>query len=415
MKSVVLALGSVALSAAAWLCIGTRAMPVLVASATGVAVVGYGVNKPRFRSSQKFLDDQLRKEEYSKQLQLSKSEYEIVAVQLNNQKLALLEANKLLSDEQSQLKETQNKLAVKEKELAELSENLADTDVRATSVNELQSRLAELSTQLKNKQNYLENLEKEVLATKNHLEEQVQYVYQNRAELVQWRKDLVASESDLEQREINYQAKLEADQAAMWADLQSQAQQVAIQLAQGYYNQQLEQLQTWAQRLAEQQESVNNAIASASQEWSQQFQQLEAHYQGQVNETAEECNARIQAAQKSIVQAQQWYQNIFMQLTKDTFQELHQLKQPLMPPPQIYEEQPKAALIGERVLKFLYDKQIYVDYIDSYEEKGGISLLVRCKKGASEFVETYNAIGKQLPAIASLQQFLTPYITIDSV
>jgi len=402
MKSVVLALGSVALSAAAWLCIGTRTMPVLAVSATGIAAVGYGTTKPRFRSSQKFLDEQRKLEESKKQLELSRSEYEFLAVQLNNQKLAFEQANKLLSQEQTQLKETQNKLAIKEEELAQLSNNLSDTDVKAKAVTQLQRQLATLEDNLTNKQNYLNNLEKEVLATKEHLEEQLQYVYQNRAELVQWCKDLAASEAYLEEREINYQTKLESDQAAMWADLQGQAQGLAQQLAQGYYNQQLEQLQTWAQRLAEQQESVNNALASASQEWSQQFQQLEVHYQGQVNETAEECNARIQAAQQSIVQAQEWYQNIFMKLTKDTFQELHQLKQPLMPPPQMYEEQPKAAMIGERVLKFLYDKQIYVDYIDSYEEKGGISLLVRCKKGASEFVETYNAIGKQLPAIASL-------------
>jgi hypothetical protein len=300
MKSVVLALGSVALSAAAWLCIGTRTMPVLAVSATGMAVVGYGTARPRFRSSQKFLDEQRKLEESKKQLELSRSEYELVAVQLNNQKLALEQANKLLSQEQTQLKETQNKLAIKEEELAQLSNNLSDTDVRANAVTQVQRQLATLEENLKNKQNYLNNLEKEVLATKEHLKEQLQYVYQNRAELVQWRKNLAVLEAGLEERESNYQTKLESDHAAMWADLQEQAQGLAQQLAQGYYNQQLEQLQTWAQRLAEQQESVNNAIASASQEWSQQFQQLEAHYQGQVNETAEECNARIQAAQQSI-------------------------------------------------------------------------------------------------------------------
>lgn len=402
MKSVVLALGSIALSAAAWLSIGMKSMPVIALSATGITAIGYGTTKPASRKQQQFLEEQRKLEESHKKLELARSEYSLVAIQLNNQKMALEQANLLISQEQSQLKETQNELSIKESSLAELSNKLADTEKRASAVNQLQSQLADLSKELSNKQKYLENQELEVLATSEHLEEQLQYVYQNRAELAQWRKDLAASELDLEERETNYKTKLESDQAAMWADLEVQAQQLAQQLAQGFYNQQLEQLQTWAGRLAEQQESVNNALAAASVEWAQQFQQLEAEYQGQVSQTAQECNDRIKAAQKSIVQAQEWYQNIFVQLTKDTFQEMHQLKQPILPPPEIYEEQPKAALISERVLKFLYDKQIYVDYIDSYEEKGGISLLIKCKKGASEFVETYNAIGKQLPAIASL-------------
>lgn len=163
--------------------------------------------------------------------------------------------------------------------------------------------------------------------------------------------------------------------------------------------------QQWEQ-LLHHQTMLNNVLPQLTAEAEEQVKQVEAYYQEQFNQIVAQTEQYQQDCQKKIAEIQQFYYNFFMQVTKDTQLELHQLKIPKLPPPEVYEEHPKAALIAERTLGLLHDNGVYADYEDCVQEQDfgnwSAAILIRPKKGLLNFIEDFNNTGKLLPALQAL-------------
>lgn len=315
----------------------------------------------------------------------------------------------------AEVTQAQEKLVASERELVQRAEKLradeADYQVKAIDLTNRQRELweqvreserikAALHTRQQQQSQEIEQiahvralereaaLEAEYQQKANHLAEQLAYVYAQRDRLIHWRKEL-------EHKEGNLENTLSCLQETMWASLSKQAEDYVQQLAQ----EQSKPLETWKEKLQKQQEVLKDAIATSSRAWRKKFEAQEKEYQALYEQVVNDCNEKIDHAQKQIAEAHQWYRTIYSTATTEAFKELHELKYPELPPPEVYEYQPKASLVAERTLKFLHEKEIYLDYCDSYEEKGGFCLFLKPKKQHQKFVEDYHAIAKLLPAL----------------
>jgi hypothetical protein len=297
-----------------------------------------------------------------------------------------------------------------ERRTNEIGEKLSQKylEKESTVISEYEQRLEEIEIDYASQKAELER-------KKLHLEEQLAVTYQNRAEQARIRQEQEAKQGELETLWANYQATLQTAQDEMWESLQAQTNQsiqeaipkiyqAAEAEAKEYIKQQLEIVKCRIDELDEKEKAVDEALKIAAKEYEEKWNEREEYYQNVLKQFTEEANMELEGAKQTVLQTQQWHSRMYQEITKEVFLENHELKQPLLPPPELYEETPKAAMLSERLLKYLYEQKIYTDYVDSYEEKGAVSVLVKHKKGAKNFSESIKTIQKDIPALVTLEQ-----------
>jgi len=248
---------------------------------------------------------------------------------------------------------------------------------------QFEARQAELEKTLKQQQEELELKESQLDQDRQHLEQMLHETYQERDRLKHWQKQL-------EEAGANLENTLQVYQERIWQELEKQAEGFTSSLI----AERSRPLQEWESDLLAREDQIAKVIENFKYQWQHQFDEQEKQYQQWAESVTEDYNSRV-------ANAHQFYKNFYLSATNEAFTELHDLKESILPTPDVYEEYPTVGLIAERVLRFLHDKQIYADYSGCYEDREGIALLIKPKKRLS-FVDDYHAVGKLLPALQTL-------------
>lgn len=329
------------------------------------------------RQSQEMLEQQESLKQQLAKVKQEKNELQLVRVALDQERQQLRQ--ELTAQIQSQLEgQFEDKY---ERCAAELSRRFLkkESDLEV----QFEARQAELEKTLKQQQGELELKESQLDQDRQHLEQMLQETYQERDRLKHWQKQL-------EEAGANLQNTLQTYQERIWQELEKQAEGFTANLIAD----RSKPLQEWESDLLAREDQIAKVIDNFKYQWQHQFDEQEKQYQQWAESVTEDYNSRV-------ANAHQFYKNFYLSATNEAFTELHDLKESILPPPDVYEEFPTVGLIAERVLRFLHDKQIYADYSGCYEDREGVALLIKPKKRLS-FVDDYHAVGKLLPALQTL-------------
>lgn len=232
---------------------------------------------------------------------------------------------------------------------------------------------------------------------KQQLQEWQQQLQRESRAIAEHRQQMEIDWQEFQQKLHLKSQEFEANKQSIYNQLVNHAKVQAEQYTMALFQQQWHEIQ-------QQQALINNVLPALGEEWQRKFEEEQQRCNAIITQNVEECNQRLLDARKKVADYQQQMQMVYAQATQGMAVELHELKQPTLPPPDYIEDYPKATLVAERVLNFLYGNGVYLDFMDCLEEDEAISLLLRPKKGVKNIVEYFNTITKQLPALMALAQ-----------
>ncbi|HEY9830879.1 MAG TPA: hypothetical protein V6D26_09880 [Stenomitos sp.] len=336
-----------------------------------------------------FLLDGKDKELAKKARDINSTERKIEANKksIEDLRIRLEERSAKLAEKEDSVNTLQKELNQKLEELRVLEDFKKVAQFDAQRLKHLEESLNDLKLDLKDKQRDLLQFQSELDSQSAELQSKSEKLARLEEKLSWQEQQLAKDKAELIQAISSFETNKSSYQEAVWGALQEQANnlvQVRVQEA--------------AQPLLSLKEDLENREKALQEVLPKLTEALRQEYEEAVEKIAQDCNKRV----GQVVQSGEIFRATLINANKDALLELHELKQPNLPPADIYEDQPKASLVAERTLRYLYDNGLYLDYADSYEEKGGVSLLIKVKKKATKFVECYHSIGKHLPALQSL-------------
>lgn len=249
-----------------------------------------------------------------------------------------------------------------------------------------------LASKPPNKHLQILTLRETKLKTSQHSLQQEQTEVQNQL------RELGILRDELEKQSaaiISSREEFQKNQQVIYEQILNQVKLQANQYSIGLFQQHWKELQ-------EREQVVQSVIPNLGKEWQERFNSVEDQKHQEITAIVSQSNEHLHNARKKIAEAGQFYKQMYIQATQGLSVELHELKQPQMPSADYIDEYPRSTLIAERSLRHLYDKGVYLDFVDCFEDPESVSILLKPKKGALDFVESRDKFGKQLPALQAL-------------